>query len=383
MVLSNNSGDTSTVWFISGEPSLVMNGFDLTPVGIQLPAAVDKVSIAVNAPVPGAQSEVVIYQDANGGSPIDATLVGRTTVNITQSGTFVANFNPPVIITQPVVWVGFYLPVDFEFLADTSGTSVLTYWAWTPGGTFDLANLSSAQVFGPADGSGPVNLDLGGVARITAEISTDQDRDGIPDTFDNCSTVFNPSQRDTSGDSIGDACDPVNPTGAEPAPETTPLITQTTGNGSSAPDLSVLRTYAGCETLSRDIEDIEISLHDSIDIHCQEIWPGFAPSSPSGFERKQLLYDISIFDENGVVPVRLATPVTHCIRPNPSDAASTLAVGLASGVPRRWQILPSERFGDLVCAEIPSGGNLSYFVNLNAPPPATNTTSEGQAASSS
>lgn len=74
IVLSNNSGSDSTVWFISGEPSLVMNGFDLTPLNIALPATIDRVSIAVNNPVPGASIDVLIYEDANGG-----VAVGRAT----------------------------------------------------------------------------------------------------------------------------------------------------------------------------------------------------------------------------------------------------------------------------------------------------------------
>ena len=36
----------------------------------------------------------------------------------------------------------------------------------------------------------------------------DQDHDGIPDFRDNCPTVYNPDQKDSDGNGIGDACDP-------------------------------------------------------------------------------------------------------------------------------------------------------------------------------
>ena len=58
-VLSNNSGDGSTTWFITGEQTLVMNGFDLTPLNLRFPATIDKASIAVDTPVQGALTDVV------------------------------------------------------------------------------------------------------------------------------------------------------------------------------------------------------------------------------------------------------------------------------------------------------------------------------------
>ena len=51
--------------------------------------------------------------------------------------------------------------------------------------------------------------DLDGVG--DACVDTDDDNDGVPDTVDNCSKVYNPGQENSDfymiGDSAGDACD--------------------------------------------------------------------------------------------------------------------------------------------------------------------------------
>jgi len=321
-ILSDNSGDNSAVWYITGEPSLVMNGFDLTPLNLQFPAVIDRASIAVDTPVPGSPVNVLVYQDANGGSPVDATLAGQTQVDITQAGVFTVTFPTPIQITEPVVWVGFYLPVNFRFLADTSGTSVLTYWAWTSGTRFDVANLSSAQVLGPADGTAPVNLNLNGIARITAEIS--------------------PAGAAVNG-----------------TPVAAPSVVQATG--SSDANLNLMISYSTCETLFFDSEDLLITFHDSVDLHCVELWPGFAPPTPAGYVQRQLLYDLSIWTDHGIVTDFMPFEITHCIEPSPDDLPKAV-IGLAYGAPREWHILPTLRFGTLVCAEVTHPGNLSYFI---------------------
>jgi len=144
IILSNNSGNESSVFFIEGEPSVVINVFDLSTLGVEVPIILDAVTISVDTPVAGANTEILIYEDANGGSPVDARLVARQTVQINQRGNNRILLDNPALITEPVVWVGFYLPVGFRFNADNSGTSLLTYWAWTPGGTFDVNNLANA-----------------------------------------------------------------------------------------------------------------------------------------------------------------------------------------------------------------------------------------------
>src|SRR5690606_18090063 len=51
--LTNNNGTASTLWFISGEPSLVINGFDLNARNITLPIQVESITISVRTPTPG------------------------------------------------------------------------------------------------------------------------------------------------------------------------------------------------------------------------------------------------------------------------------------------------------------------------------------------
>lgn len=342
-VLSNNQGDASSSWFISGEPTLVMNGFDLTPLQLQLPAVIDRVSIAVESPVSNVLVDVVVYQDANGGSPVDAVLAGRTQVNINQAGVTTVTFPTPVTVTQPVVWIGFYLPVDFRFLADTSGTSVLTYWAWTSGGRFDLASLASAQVLGPADGTSPVSINMQGVARITAEISGGASTaQGTPGTPGTPTATLDPTTVFLTG---------------TPASVVTQIVP--VGNV----DLSVLRVYPpACDTLSWDKADVSVSLRNGVSPVCTAVWPGLAAPSPLGFVRRQMLYDVTFYNASGaVVTDALSQPVTHCIQANPADIDMAV-VGLAYGSPRRWEMLSTLRVGDLICAEVRRGGNLSYFI---------------------
>lgn len=327
-VLSNNTGTNSATFTITGEQSLVINGFDLTPLGLALPARIDRISIDVETAVPGAAITAVVYQDSNGGSPVDAQLVGQAPVNITGAGVFTAVFPTPIQVNAPVVWVGFYLPVNFKFRADQSGSSVLTYWAWAPGGTFDLGNLGTAPVLGPSNGTAPVNLNLNGIARITAEIS-------------------------------GAAGVTVTP--GTPAAVSTPLITQIAPAGS--PRLQVLKYYPpACDTLAWDTEDVGITYQGTISVGCNAIFTGYAPQAPNGYERKQLYYDITLYDVGGnPITTKIREPITHCMKANPSDIDRAV-IAIAFGSPRTWEILPTLRVGELICAEIRTSGGLSYLV---------------------
>lgn len=347
ITLNNNSGTTSSAFFVDGEPTLVMNGFDLNALNVGA-VEMDVVTIAVQQIV-DAPIQVVIYGDSNGGSPVDATLIYQSEVRITTAGTAFIRLPQPVAINYPVVWVGFYLPTGFRFFGDNSGSSVLTYWGWTANSTFNLANLSSAGVFGPANGTAPVNIDMGGVARITAEI--------------------------TPAGSSGFRGDGVNEDGV-------PVGVQIAGE---AADLSVLSLYRYCgDLLLFDPQDIRFAGQDRFDLECRADLGSFSPGQfineddlPANiptYERRGFFYEVFVAggDTAPNSSEELLVPVTHCLRPEQGDLPTAI-IGVAYGAPRAWEILPTVRYGEWICAEVTHAGFLSYFIprtgqepNLNA-----------------
>ena len=337
-LLSNNSGAENAVFYIQDEPSLVINGFDLTPVGVQLPTAIIAVSISVDAPVPGSFIQLVIYQDANGGSPVDATLVYRQPVSLDAAGVNRVVLDKPALITEPVVWVGFYLPIDFRFHADQSGSSVLTYWAWTPGGSFDLASLASAEVLGPGDGSDPVGIAMDGIARITAETRTPE--------YDEMAAAF---------------------TLTEQLPE---QLASTV-----AQDLSALRVYDNCDLLLHDPADHSLNVARSFPLDCRVAEAYEAPNQIANpadqileADRAGPLYKLSTYlSDDQRVPGRfsqLPVRVTHCMRVPSGDLerAVIAEVRESETAGERWFILPTARINDVICAEVSVAHYLSYFV---------------------
>jgi hypothetical protein len=87
----------------------------------------------------------------------------------------------------------------------------------------------------------------------------------------------------------------------------------------------------------------------------------FAPPSPEGYSRRGMLYDIYAFGIQSSGTVRMPFPVTHCIRPGEADLNQAV-FGLGYGAPRQWEILPTVRFGEVICAEVSYTGFVSYFV---------------------
>jgi hypothetical protein len=329
-----NSGTGNTAWTIAGEPSLVINGADVTPLGVRAPFQVKAITISVAVAVPAGAVTAVVYQDTNGGSPADATLVGQKQVTINSAGTFTATFDTPLTVTAPVVWFGFYLPVGFQFFGDTSGASVLTYWAWRPGTTFPLNQLSQANVLGPANGTAPVGINMGGIARMTAIVSGT----GITTTPTPIGTII----------------------GAAPAPAgvRTQLVSASIG------DRSYLLQYPRCIPLAYDTGDLFNTLRGEILINCSIAGNFDVAAAPTGYIRRSVPFDLTPMRvaDRTVVLDGFRTPVTHCMTTQPDDLTRAV-MGYAMGrAPRTWQILTTIRVGDIICAEVPGGGYLTYFI---------------------
>ena len=110
VLLSNNTGEEFTVFFIKDEPSFVMNGFDLTPLGVQLPTVLVAVSLSVSEPVPGSYSRLAIYQTPTACPPVMRPCFTSNRHRSGGSVSIAIVLDRPVLITEPVIWVGFYLP---------------------------------------------------------------------------------------------------------------------------------------------------------------------------------------------------------------------------------------------------------------------------------
>ncbi|MCS6834678.1 MAG: hypothetical protein NZ750_01500 [Anaerolineae bacterium] len=338
-IISNSQGTESKTWTIIGEPTLVMNGFDLSQVTAVFPVTISAVSIQIVRAVPGQPVSVVIYEDPNGGSPADARLIHKTDTTIDDVGNVTVPLAQAVDVNSPVVWVGFYLPIGTRFRSDQQGSSVLTYWAWNPGDFLDLVNLGAAQVFGPSDGSDPVKINLGGVARISFTAISAGGRPLLPN-----------GQPLTVGRQL-------------PAPE---------GNVNIAP----LRPYSTCGgELLYDQADIDALAADStFSLSCTVQYGAYASgiianqnlldTQLTGLERRGPMFHVigyGNFQIDPAQPQRLRVPVTHCLRVPVNDIQQAV-LGVAYGVPMAWEILPSIRYNDLLCAELTHTGPISYFM---------------------
>ena len=161
----------------------------------------------------GQTTELVLVMVCNGGGNggIDVTGVIQQQPILTD------------LIIKPSKYVNTCQPILLTAVVSDPGHDVLTYsWSQISGpGTGLLATsgalarfaatvpgdytlkVSVADPFGLASAlTFPVHVGVG----PTTQCLTDSDKDGVPDIVDNCPGVFNPDQKDSKGDGVGDAC---------------------------------------------------------------------------------------------------------------------------------------------------------------------------------
>jgi PKD repeat protein len=121
-------------------------------------------------------------------------------------------YNPSTFFGTPVFGVA---PFSAKF-TDASvlpGTIVSRAWDFNGDGTTDNTSPNPVFVYqnpGKYTVGFTVSDSTGGVYTKSKsnyiEIGIDTDHDGIPDSRDNCPTVYNPDQQDLDHDGVGDAC---------------------------------------------------------------------------------------------------------------------------------------------------------------------------------
>jgi hypothetical protein len=102
---------------------------------------------------------------------------------------------------------------------------------WTPDGlapgTYTLA-VFAVDVYGAADNRDPARVTFTVAPPVVAP-PADRDRDGAPDTTDNCPDVANSDQADGDTDGVGNACDTLPPGNVPPKPGETSIVKVVSG----------------------------------------------------------------------------------------------------------------------------------------------------------
>ena len=212
----------------------------------------------------------------------DVTTADTLIFDVSGGTARVENEMPSTLLSDDPFLMTFARELEVQTLASSSaifepGPSDIT--VDTPGAVTWLGEITAPP--GAGGGSGGGNPP-----------PTDTDGDGVPNSSDNCDAVPNPSQTNTDGDSMGDACDPDDDNdgvldGSDNC-QTTPNAAQTNTDGDALgdecdpdddndglSDLLELGTYS-TDPLDPDSDDDSFSDFD-------EVNAGTDPNDPQSY----------------------------------------------------------------------------------------------------
>lgn len=157
----------------------------------------------VNGNSPG--STVLVSEIFTGGSEVPDSPAGFTRLTFSSPVTIAGGSNYTVVARaySNCRWV-----VSSETYAGGGGYRSINGSFWSSGAEYPFAAVVAPD---PADNCpvdpNPSQQDSNGNGIGDACEAPDQDGDGVPDASDNCPALANPLQEDNEGDDIGDVCD--------------------------------------------------------------------------------------------------------------------------------------------------------------------------------
>ena len=184
-------------------------------------------------------------------------------------------------------------------------------------------------------------------------IPGDSDRDGVPDSQDNCPNTYNPTQQDSDHDGIGDACEQVTPL---PGQNTKPICTGITGSTSGYVSASYTYIVNGFD-LEMDSLQYRISWYDgsmsawSSSRDLSHIWTSAGTYSITGCIKDE---HGAISDWSSPLIVTISNPITPPTYSMPICSSITAS---------RSSAKIGESITFTVTASDPDGNPIQYFID--------------------
>jgi len=110
-----------------------------------------------------------------------------------------------IVISSPIAFAQeFFIDQSIDFL-DSFSATIISPVTHSFDQSIDFLDSFSATIISPVTHSFDQSVQFANAYSVL--IIKDNDDDGILNSEDNCIEVFNPKQKDSDGDGVGDACD--------------------------------------------------------------------------------------------------------------------------------------------------------------------------------